>query len=412
MKTNIPIAILFLIVVSNPSLGAKTYEPIPLEKWTFETYHLQYHDDWTATLAKSESSIAGYSYSPHPESITIRGYLENGRAELSSAPVRLKPFTWYEVEIEYQTPGTDESPTTLAGLYPGASRDLMDQVILPPTNGQILTSRVRLHSGASNQDYHFFLGNTGIGTTLFYGFHFREQADYETPAENLMIIDLLRFEPDPANLDLWKSAKKFTDLYGFGTTSYLHPMRASNKKIEAANPGFIVFSPTATDTEGIRMGFLKKRRFNKGLKRIIRYAETHHIPVLGICAGHQTVAEHYGAFLARLKDDESGEYLKEIGPTSLDIVKEDPIFKHLPDKDRIKLTEAHLILVGYNFEMPENLASSADFGNQIFRYDHPGGASWYTFQGHIEKDWEYACPDGSIVMNNLLTAWGFTPDRY
>ncbi len=411
MNKNIPIAILFLIV-SNISLEGKTYEPLPLEKWTFETYHLQYHDDWTATLTRSESSIADYSYATTPGYILISGYLENGRAEISSSPVRLTPFTWYEVEIEYQTMGADDSLTTLAGMYPGSSRDLMDQVILPPTQGKISTLQVRLHSGASSQEYHFFLGNTGVGKTVFHRFRFSELSGYSKPSENLMIVDLLKFEPDPENLDLWKAVKKFTDLYGFGAPSYLHPMKAGPKKIEEANPGFIVFSPTATDTEGIRMGFLKKRRFNRGIERIIRYAEIHHIPVLGICAGHQTVAQHYGAFLARLKDDESGEYLKEIGPTSLDVLKEDPIFKHLPDQDRIKMTEAHMILVGYDFQMPLNLAESAEFGNQIFRYDHQGGFSWYTFQGHIEKDWEYACPDGSVVMNNLLSAWGFIPDRY
>jgi len=412
MNKHLPTAILFFLMVSNLSVSGKVYEPIPLEKWTFETYHLTYHEDWTATLARSESSIADYSYSANPENISIRGYLKNGRAELSSAAFNLKPFTWYEVEIEYQVLGAGESLTTLAGMYPGTSRHLMDQVILPPTHGKINTYNVRLHSGASGRDYHFFLGNTGIGTTVFYRFHFRELSDYQTPGENLMIVDLLKFEPDPENLHLWKAVNKFTDLYGFGAPSYVHPMKASRRNIEGSDPGLIVFSPTATDTEGISMGFLKKRRYNRGIQRIIQYAENNQIPVLGICAGHQTVAQNYGAFLARLKDDESGEYLKELGPTSLEVVKEDPIFRHLPYQNRIKLTEAHLIVVGYDFQLPENLAKSAEFGNQIFRYDHPGGASWYTFQGHIEKDWEYACPDGSVVMNNLLIDWGFTPERY
>jgi len=37
---------------------------------------------------------------------------------------------------------------------------------------------------------------------------------------------------------------------------------------------------------------------------------------------------------------------------------------------------------------------------------------WYTFQGHIEKDWEYACPEGSVVINNLLSNWGLVQSRF
>jgi hypothetical protein len=71
-----------------------------------------------------------------------------------------------------------------------------------------------------------------------------------------------------------------------------------------------------------------------------------------------------------------------------------------------------MIVVGYNFKMPDNLAKSEDFGNQIFRYHHLEGVPWYTFQGHIEKDWEYACPEGSVVMNNLLSNWGLIQNRF
>jgi len=383
-----------------------------MDQWQFESYHLKYSDDWTATLIKSEAYTADYSYTSHPVNVAIKGYLENGRAELTSSPLQLSPFTWYEVEIQYRTRQAGDSLITLAGLFPGSSRDLMDEVILPPTNGLVNIVKVQLHSGYSGEDCHFFLANTGIGESVFYSFQFRELSAYNRPTANLLIVDLLKLEPDPDNLNLWKSLKKFTGLFGFDEPNYLHPLKASKANIEEANPGIIVFSPTATDTEGIKVGFLKKRKFNKGIERVIRYAEENRIPVLGICAGHQSVALQYGAFLARLKDDETGEYLKEIGPTTLMIVKEDPIFNYLPNNNRLKITEAHMVTVGYNFEMPDNLASSADFRNQIFRYDHMEGVPWYTFQGHIEKDWEYASPAGSVIMNNLLIQWGFIQDRY
>lgn len=392
-------------------VSGKIYESLSLEQWQFESYHLKYEQNWTAKLFTSDLAIADHSYANPEGYVEIKGYLEHGRAELSSPSVPLKPFTWYEVEIQYRTMGAADSSISLAGLYPDASRDLMDQVILPSTNGSLNTHKALLHSGAFRSDYHFFLGNTGIGQTAYYGFRFRELTAYQTPEENLMIVDLLKFEPDPENLDLWKSHKKFTGLFGFKDPSYMHPMEASIKRISEAEPGIIVFSPTATDTEDISMGFFKKRKFNKGIAKILLYAEENHIPVLGICAGHQSIALHYGAFLARLKDDNSGEYLKEIGPTTLHIIQEDPLFDQLPRKNRLKITEAHLIVVGYNFTLPENLATSAEFGNQIFRYDKPTGVPWYTFQGHIEKDWEYACPEGSLVMHNLLSNWGLIENR-
>lgn len=229
----------------------------------------------------------------------------------------------------------------------------MDQVILPSTNGLVTTHKALLHCGASSPDYHFFVGNTGIGETVYYSFRFRELTGYQVPEKNLLVVDLLKFEPDPENLDLWKSLNRFTDLIGFNNPGYLHPSNVKAGSIKSANPGIIVFTPTATDTEGIKMGFFKKRKHNKGIEKILRYAEENRIPVLGICAGHQSIALHYGAFLARLKDDESGEYLKEIGPTTLNIVMEDPVFNNLPDKNKLKITEAHMIVVGYNFRMPD-----------------------------------------------------------
>jgi GMP synthase-like glutamine amidotransferase len=412
MKTHTLFTILTLIVVLINPVNGKAFESVSLENWQFESYHLKYSDDWTASLIRSELTTADHAYASPSGNVVIKGYLANGRAELSSPSLPLKPFTWYEIEILYKTLGASDSSRALAGLYPASSRALMDQVILPSTNGSVRTHKALLHSGASSPDYHFFVGNTGIGETEFYSFRFRELAAYQVPDKKMMIVDLLKFEADPENMELWKSLNRFTSLFGFEDPAYVHPLKIKAGAMEKADPGIIVFTPTATDTESIKMGFLKKKKHKKGIEKILRYAEENRIPVLGICAGHQSVALHYGAFLARLKDDESGKYLKEIGPTTLNIVQEDPVFSHLPDQNKLKITEAHMIVVGYNFKMPDNLAISEDFGNQIFRYHHLEGVPWYTFQGHIEKDWEYACPEGSVVMNNLLSNWGLIQDRF
>ncbi len=412
MKIHVLLNILTFTALWVTPVSGRNFESLSLEQWQFNSYHLKYEQNWTAKLATSDPAIADHSYTNPEGHVEINGYLAQGRAELSSPSIPLMPFTWYEIEIQYQTGGASDSCISLAGLYPDSSRDLMDQVILPSTSGSVHTHKAFLHTGALHSDYHFFLGNTGIGKTVYLHFRFRELTAYQTPEENLMIVDLLKLKPDPENLDLWRSHKKFTGLFGFKEPGYIHPLEASTRHISKADPGIIVFSPTATDTEETRMGFFRKKKFHKGIRKILSYAEQHHIPVLGICAGHQSIALYYGAFLARLKDDTSGEYLKEIGPTILNIIQEDPMFDQLPHKNQLKITEAHLVVVGYNFTIPENLATSADFGNQIFRYDHHDGLPWYTFQGHIEKDWEYACPEGSLVMHNLLSTWGFIQNRH
>ena len=188
-------------------------------------------------------------------------------------------------------------------------------------------------------------------------------------------------------------------------------MQAIESEVEKADPGLIVFSPTATDTETITLGKREMKRHSKGISTIIQHAENHEVPVLGICAGHQSVSQHYGAFLARLRDDQTGEYLSEIGPTRLNLTTNDAIFESLPRTNAARIIEAHMVVVGYDFELPENLAVSKDFGNQIFRYDHVKGTPWYTFQGHIEKDWEFACPESAVIFNNLLHIWGFIQPR-
>ncbi len=34
---------------------------------------------------------------------------------------------------------------------------------------------------------------------------------------------------------------------------------------------------------------------------------------------------------------------------------------------------------------------------------------WYTFQAHIEREWEYACPEAYILWQNMLRKWKLAP---
>jgi hypothetical protein len=71
--------------------------------------------------------------------------------------------------------------------------------------------------------------------------------------------------------------------------------------------------------------------------------------------------------------------------------------------------EAHIVLVHDEFSLPSSLATTPEFPTQIFRYAPGEGNTqpWYSFQGHPEKDWEHACPEGSVLMANLMRIWGF-----
>lgn len=402
--------ILLCILPISPATGA-TPENLSMARWNYTSYRVDYHDDWTAKLVVSDPSTASFSHSADQSSMEITCMKEEGRGELSSGEVHLDSFTWYLAEVKYSTHGSSDSLITMAGLFPDSSRSLMDLAILPHTNGQLWTHRVLLHTGASEGIYHFSLGITGTGRAVFHDFSFKEYATYEKPSANLMIVDLLKLNPDSRNLKLWGATGKFSGLFGFGDPAYVHPLSVKASQIKDSDPGLIIFSPTAIDATQKAPGFLRKRKFERGIKKIIQYAEESGIPVMGICAGHQSIAIHYGGFLARLKDDESGQYLTEIGPTNLRILKDDPIFSELPRGRILRIVEAHMIVVHDHFPRAENLAESSEFSSQIFRYDQTGRSPWYTFQGHIEKDWEYACPEGYLVMNNILNQWGLIQDR-
>lgn len=380
------------------------YQNLPMSNWTFASYYLEYTSDWSAKLHINKDEIAAANYMNDKDKWDISSLNSSGRGEISSLSVKLKPFTWYKVHIKYSTDNTD-SLIALVGLHPESKRSLMDLAILPPSMGKESAGTILLHTGAHTEDYKFVLGCTGIGSAQFTAFAYEEYASYARPDKEILMVDLLKLTPDSANLTLWSAYDKFVDLLGFKKPRYMHPLDVSIRELEAHPPGLIIFTPTATDLSEQKPGKLKKRNFDKGIKTLLQYAEKHNIAVLGICAGHQTIAQNYGAFLARLKDDDTGAYLYELGPENLTISKDDPIFKHLYRPGKIKIMEAHMIMVAYGFSMPQILATSDEFDNQIFKYEHGTNANWYTFQGHIEKDWEYACPEGAVILKNLLNEW-------
>lgn len=386
-------------------------QDIELKDCNFESYAVRYTKEWTASLIKSDSTIAKMSKTTDGNGLNLKCSDHDGRGELFSPLLNLAPFTWYEVEIQYQTFLNQDSLISLAGLYPDKDRSLMDLVILPASPGNSSTRTFLLHTGSEAGNYRFCIAIAGIGSLNIYSIKYTEKYKYKIPEETILIVDLLKVRPDINNLSYWSAVPKFKELYGFNKPDYVHPLKTKRSYLKECDPGLIVFSPTAISADSEKLGMLRKRKFDKGVRKILDYAEKSGIPVLGICAGHQSIAVSRGAFLARLKDDSTQTYLTEIGPTNLQVIEQDPIFEGTVDKKSIKIIEAHMIMVHDNFMNAKNLARSKEFTNQIFRYDQPDGIIWYTFQGHVEKDWEYSCPEGAVIFNNILTNWKLIPSR-
>lgn len=397
------------VAIPNPQMAHSSGNTVP--SWQFESSRVDYDPkDWTAKRARGEAVKATMSLGSSGRGVAIDVREPLARADLISEELSLKPFTRYRVSVEYVI--EDGEPLALVSLFPKGRPNYVDLAFLPdvePGSGATET-QVELHTGRAKGPYRLTVSQTGVGRLRVNGIRMVEVGPFRGPNVPVLVIDLLSLEPSPDNLELWKNVYKLRDLYGFESISLLHPLTLKRKDVEELKPGLIVFSPTAVAIGTEPLGFFEKRRFDKGVREVLDYARAADVPVLGICAGHQMVAQSGGAFMARLRDDDTGEYLFELGPTDLDVKVDDPLFEGLPRKSVFRIIEAHLVLVHDGFTVPTVLASTRDFPTQIFKYEpEPGNRQpWYTFQGHPEKDWEEACPEGSVLFKNLLRIWGFT----
>ena len=88
-------------------------------------------------------------------------------------------------------------------------------------------------------------------------------------------------------------------------------------------------------------------------------------------------------------------------------MKDDPIFAGLPRYPVFVASESHRAMIhDAEFGTAENLASSQICETQVFRYP---GKPWYTFQPHIEREWEYSCPEAYLLWKNMLRNWDLIP---
>lgn len=111
--------------------------------------------------------------------------------------------------------------------------------------------------------------------------------------------------------------------------------------------------------------------FENRLKSFYWVKKTH-IPVLGICAGHQFIGVLFGGHLIQNKEMEDGIL-------SVEIEKEDPIFEGYNNKFKVEQHHNDSITLPDNFEL---LASSAKCKVQAIRHKK---RPIYSVQWHAEK---------------------------
>lgn len=73
--------------------------------------------------------------------------------------------------------------------------------------------------------------------------------------------------------------------------------------------------------------YLREVRNEEWVVRELDLLRRAHVPVLGICFGHQLVTEAFGGLTAK------GEWYSEaVGPTEVEVLEDHPLFKGLPGK--------------------------------------------------------------------------------
>jgi hypothetical protein len=88
------------------------------------------------------------------------------------------------------------------------------------------------------------------------------------------------------------------------------------------------------------------------------------------------------------------------------VIRDDPIFEGLPRHPLLCLSESLDSMILNQPRGAVLLASTETCESQIYMYE---GKPWYTFQAHIERSWEFSCPEAYLPWKNLFRCWGIAP---
>jgi GMP synthase-like glutamine amidotransferase len=205
------------------------------------------------------------------------------------------------------------------------------------------------------------------------------------PRKGYFVLDILHDDPPEDGKLGWNNIERPATVYGLKPLEFKHYKELKPADIDAARHAFVVLSPA---------GSKSLNPDQAKLKAAFDAITSSGLPILGICLGHQWLAKHYGSKV--IDGKEWGEY-------KVRVVKYDPVFKGIPRNPFFICSQSHNFMVDRCPEEAEVLASTKTTTNHVFKYKNK---PWYTFQGHFERDWEGSCPDGCIVMKNVLREFG------
>lgn len=306
---------------------------------------------------------------------------EIARGDLLSRPLRLKPWRDVDVTIEYET--LFGEPVVFVGVRPYLNRVLVDQdfvPMLPP--GRKSKGTVHLHAGLTEGDYAVQVSICGRGVAKITSIEATKGGFYKRPEHPAFVLDILNTKCPPDHTLRWTAIDKLRTVYGFPEIISRHYSEFSKEDLTAAKPGLLLISGT---------GGVGKDR--PKVLDVIRVLWDYPAPLVGICGGHQYMA------LAKASGKLGKLKVKAVGPTRIEIVRDDPIFEGLPRRPLFIARENHNYYVTRAPPGTKILAQSETGEIEALRYTRK---PWYTFQCHIEANWHLSCVEAPVIWKNLL----------
>jgi len=354
-----------------------------IESWSFEQRERELA---FLTDEQRQKAQAFFAIPEDGQGVLLRTTSDFARADLLSTSIKLDPFRWIDVTVEYAVETGD--PALFVCLRPTDDPSLVDLEFLPKTEpGKRNSAIVRLHSGLHGGDYSISISVVGNGVGRILSVEAANAGEYVRPTKPVFVVDLLHRQPTK---ELgWKDAERLVKVFGFPSIEFAHCTQVTREILESADPALIILSPVGKD------GPTPQNTDMDRLNESVRTAVRHGAPVVGICAGHQV--------LAWLNPTARGGEGREWGPTRIEIIKDDPLFGGMPRAPVLVLSESHNAIVEDGFRgRAETIASTDICKTQIFRYR---GRPWYSFQAHIERGWEDSCPEAYLLWKNMLRDW-------
>lgn len=362
----------------------------PVADWKFESLTLEPTSEQTRVMLKVGSEGEAKLIVPEDgKGVLLEGTTDTARGDLISSPLNLRPFRWVSVTVRYK--GESGEPLMFVCLRPTADRSHVDLAFLSkPSPGKIRKSTVMLHTGSLEGEYSISVSIVGEGTGRFRSIEASEAGDFTRPNKPVLIVDFLDWVPAADGKREWSDAEKLVTVFGFSKLEYIHFTEFTKEKLEAADPALVIISPGGDN--------LRRLDRQKSIEAANILLEHYDGPLLGICLGHQ--------LLAMVIENQGLQQISEWGATGHRVTRKDPIFKGLPRYPRFTVSESHNSAVVDVPDGAEVIAKSKKVPVEVLRFREK---PWYTFQAHIEREWEYACPEAYILWQNMLRKWKLAP---